>query len=205
MSPLSALLHRNAHRILLTAIAGAVVALVFSLAQPLRYRATMRLLIIQATSPTLDAFTAVKSAEKVGRNLGRVVASSSFLASVSQANVTIDQSAFPRAEDRRRRAWARMVETSVASETSVLEVRVFHPLQAQARVIAETIGVILVRDIQKYTGSRDLEAQVLDTPIVSRYPVRPNIPLNTALGLLLGGIMGAAYAYLREPKRHAET
>jgi capsular polysaccharide biosynthesis protein len=198
---LSSFLHRHRRRIMWITIAGGAIALVFSLATPLRYRATMRLLIIQATSPTLDAFTAVKSSEKVGRNLSRVLASSSFLDRILLANPKVDASAFPRDERRRRRAWARMVESSVAAETSVMEVHVFHRRSAQALAIAEAVGGVLARDAREYTGSYDISVKIIDPPLATRFPVRPNIPLNVVLGLILGCLIGTAFEYLRGPHR----
>jgi len=196
-------LRRHRRRIIRIAIAGGVVALVLSFASPLQYRAVMRLLIIQATSPTLDAFTAGKYSEKVGRNFGNVIASSSFLERVLLANPKVDALAFPKDERKRRRAWQRTVESSVVSETSVMELRVYHKRPAQAHAIAEGIGNVLVRDAQEYTGGRDIAVKVIDSPIVSRFPVRPNIPLNTLLGLILGALIGAAFEYLRAPHRDA--
>jgi len=193
--------HRHRRRIVQITIAGGAVALVLSLVTPLQYRATMRLLIIQATSPTLDAFTAVKSSEKVGRNLSRVLASSSFLDRVLLANPKIDASSFPRDERRRRKAWARMVESSVAPETSVMDIHVFHPRAAQALSIAEAVGGVLTRDAREYTGSYDISAKVIDPPLASRFPVRPNILLNILLGLILGALIGTAFEYLRGPHR----
>ncbi|MDO8425609.1 MAG: hypothetical protein Q7T01_03815 [bacterium] len=178
------------------ALAGGAIALVFSLVQPLAYRATMRLLIIQATSPTLDAYTAVKSSEKVGRNLGHVIASSSFLDRVLQVNPEIDRAAFPENERARRRAWGRTVESSVAAESSIMEVRVYHERQAQAVAIADGIGSVLVRDAKDYTGSRDITVRVIDSPLISRFPVRPNIALNVLLGFLFGAALALAQRYL---------
>lgn len=192
---------RHRRRILWIAVGGAAIALVLALIQPLRYRATMRLLIIQATSPTLDAFTAVKSSEKVGKNLGRVIGSSSFLERVLLANPKIDQAFFPRDERKRRKVWVRTVESAIAPETSVMEVSVYHPRPPQAHAIAEGLGNVLVRDTREYTGSYDISVKVIDPPLVSRFPVRPNIPLNVALGLILGALIGAAVEYLRSAHR----
>lgn len=202
-NPISGFLHRHRRRIIRIAIAGGIVALVLSFVQPLKYRAVMRLLIIQSTSPTLDAFTAVKSSEKVGRNFGNVIVSSSFLERALLANPKIDATAFPKDERRRRRAWERTVESSVAPETSVMEVRVFHERPSQAHAIAEGIGNVLTRDAREYTGSQDISVKIIDSPLVSRFPVRPNIPLNTVLGLVLGALFGAAWEYLRGPHRDA--
>ncbi|MFH1430717.1 MAG: hypothetical protein ABIG71_04345 [Candidatus Uhrbacteria bacterium] len=195
--PMLNALRKQRRRILQVALIAAAIALVLSLVQPLRYGATMRLIIIQATSPTLDAFTAVKSSEKVGRNLGRVLVSSSFLDRVLLSNPDIDRASFSSDERKRRKAWEQMVESSVAAETSIMEVSVFHTRQAQARVIAETIGTVLVRDAREYTGSRDISVKVIDAPLVSRFPVRPNVIANTLLGFILGTFLGAAVLYLR--------
>lgn len=183
------------------ALGGAAVALVFALVQPLQYRATMRLLIIQATSPTLDAFTAVKSSEKVGKNLSRVIGSSSFLERVLLANPKIDHAYFPRDERKRRKSWVRTVESAIAAETSVMEVSVYHPRPTQAHAIAEGLGNVLVRDTREYTGSYDISVKIIDPPLVSRFPVRPNIPLSVLIGFILGALIGAAVEYLRPAHR----
>ena len=159
--------HRS--RILLIGVAGGVAALALSILQPLRYGATMRVLIIQSTSPTLDAFTAVKSAEKVGKNLGGIIVSSSFLDRVLQASPAIDASEFPTVESKRRTFWEKTVESSVTTDTSVMEIQAFHTRQAQARAIAESIGTVLVRDATEYTGSHDIVVKVIDAPLVSRF------------------------------------
>lgn len=203
MPHLISIIIRQYRRAMITvAVGGAIIALILSVLQPLRYRATMRVLIIQATTPTLDAFTAVKSSEKVGRNLGRVIASSYFLERVLAANPAIDRAAFPQDERRRRRVWERMVESSVAAETSVMEVRVFHARSAQAHAVAEGVGNVLVRDARDYTGSADINVKVIDSPLVSRFPVRPNIVFNVVFGFVLGGLFGAAWRYLRYPSHH---
>lgn len=194
-------LRRHRRRIAYIAIAGGIVAFVLSFASPLRYRAVMRLLVIQATSPTLDAFTAVKSSEKVGRNFGNIIASSSFLEQVLLANPKIDVATFPRDERKRRRVWQRTVGSSVVPETSVMEIRVYHGRPSQAHAIAEGIGSVLIRKAQEYAGSQDINVKVIDSPLVSRFPVRPNIPLNALLGLILGALFGAAFEYLRGPHR----
>lgn len=193
----------RAHRSFLIAVAtaGAAVALVLSIVQPLKYRATMRFLVIQATTPTLDAFTAVKSSEKIAGNLGRVIASSSFLERVLQAQPDIDRDTFPTDEHKRRRAWERTVATSVLPETSVMELRVYHARAAQARTVAEGVAGVLVRDANRYTGSADISVQVIDPPLVSRFPVKPNIPANVLIGFLLGGVLGAVWRYLF-PRHH---
>lgn len=199
--PISAFLRHHRRVGIAAAIAGGLLAFLLSIVQPLRYGATMRVLIIQSTSPTLDAFTAVKSAEKIGKNLGQIIASSSFFVRVLQANPAIDAGAFSLVERKRRKLWERTVETSVAAETSVLEIRVFHTLQAQARAIADGIATVLVRDAAEYTGGRDIAVRVIDSPLVSRFPVRPNIPLTVAIGFLLGGLLGTAVQYLRKEAR----
>ncbi|MBI4433152.1 hypothetical protein HY632_00105 [Candidatus Uhrbacteria bacterium] len=187
---LRAIVYHDRRRILWLGVFGAVFALAVTLLLPLRYRATMRVLIIQSTSPTLDAFTAVKSAEKIGKNFGQIIASSSFLDRALQANTKIQASYFPTVERKRRRVWEEMVHASVASETSVMAIAVYHPIPAQAAAIAETVGAVLARDAREYTGSPDVAVKVIDSPIISRFPVRPNIPLQMVLGALLAAGAG---------------
>ncbi|MBI2483265.1 hypothetical protein HYV74_03765 [Candidatus Uhrbacteria bacterium] len=189
LAALRATIHQDRRRIFWMGVLGAVVTCAIVLFLPLRYRATMRVLIIQSTSPTLDAFTAVKSAEKIGKNFSQIIASSSFLDRVLQANSKIQASYFPAVERKRRRAWEEMVTASVAPETSVMAIAVYHPAPTQAAAIAGSVGAILARDAREYTGSPDIAVKVIDSPILSRFPVRPNVPLQVLLGALLAAAL----------------
>jgi capsular polysaccharide biosynthesis protein len=193
--------HHQFRTVLVVASAAAAFAVIFSLFQPLAYRATMRVLIVQATSPTLDAYTAAKSAEKVGKNLAQVIESASFREAVLQQDAAIDGETFSGDERRRRRRWQRNVEASIAPESGVMTFSVYHVIPAQAEAIVAAMGAVMIRDIHSYTGSQDLDVKIIDPPVVSRFPVRPNIFMSGLIGFFIGGLLGAARVYLARGKQ----
>src|SRR5574340_566493 len=78
-------------------LVGLVLALAFSLVQPLRYSSTVRLLITQTNVTGLDPYTAVKSTERIAQNLSEVIYTSSFFNAVMASGV-VDASYFPQDE-----------------------------------------------------------------------------------------------------------
>ena len=64
--------------ILLMAILGAGLALLFSLITPLQYSSTVRVLIIQPNATGLDPYTAIKSTERIATSLSELVYTSTF-------------------------------------------------------------------------------------------------------------------------------
>ena len=90
-----------------------LLSLVFSLLQPFRYESKVTILIIQKSAVGLDAYSASKSAERIGRNLAQIVYSSSFFNKVMNYNSQIDKAYFPTDEEKRREEWSTMVAAQV--------------------------------------------------------------------------------------------
>lgn len=187
------------------AILGLVLALILSFLQPLRYSSTVRLLIIQDVG-NLDAYTASRSVEQVANNLATIIYTTSFFDEVMKAGFDIDESVFPTQEYDKRQAWQKMVTASVARGTGLLTISVYHQDVKQAEQIVNAISYVLTQEGSSYisTGGT-VTVKVVDTPLDSRWPAKPNIPANAFSGLVLGGLAGIAYLLLqaeRLKRRH---
>lgn len=178
--------HRRA-AILLVGVACAVLTGAVTLFMPLSYRATLRLLITQRAAFTLDPYTAIRSTELIGDNLAQIVNTSSFFEKTLKAGYNIDESYFQKDELSRRKQWARAAQSGMVRGTGILAVNVYHPNKDQAVQIASAIAFLLAREGGDYVG-RDIQIRLVDSPITSRFPVRPNIAGNM-LGGFLGGIL----------------
>lgn len=196
------LLERHWKTIAVSALITMALAAGLSFVRPLEYSSTMRLLIIQQSGANLDPYTAIRSAETIANNLSQVIYTSVFYDKVTAAGFNIDKSYFDPVEAKRRQQWTRMVATSVAHESGFLQVTVYHKNKDQASEIARAIAFVLTTEGNSFIGGQNLEIRLVDTPLQSRFPVRPNIPLNAFLGAVIGVVLSSLYLVVGEARRH---
>jgi capsular polysaccharide biosynthesis protein len=182
------------------AMIGLIIALVVSFVQPLRYSSTVRLLILQNNVETIDAYTASRSTERLAENLATIVYTTSFFDQVMSAGFDIDQAVFPTREDKKRTTWGKMVTASVSRGNGLLSVTVYHTDITQAEQIVNAVAYVLTQQASSYLSGGDsgnVLVKMVDTPLNSRWPARPNIPANAFSGLILGGLAGVGYVLLQ--------
>lgn len=174
----------------LTAAAGfllAIISLLVSLVFPLEYRADAQVLIISQSRYGVDPYTMIKSAERVGENLAQVVKTDDFYKKVmDQPGYALDQSRFVEISDRtRRQRWGKTVRASMVYGTGVLNISAYHKKPEQAKQLAGAAAAALSAKGWEYVGG-DVIIKLVNQPVVSRWPVRPNLLLNAILGFLSG-------------------
>lgn len=182
---------------LIAAVVGAGLSLLF----PLRYGATMRLLIIQKQLAAADPYTAMKASERIADNLGQIIYTTSFYEKVIEARYNTDTEIFSTDDTKRRRQWRDMIDTQVIRGTGMLQVEVYHEDVEQAEQFARAIAFVLTTEGWKYVGGGDLEIKLVDEPLRSRWPVKPNIPANALTGFVLGAAIGSVYVLSTDRKR----
>lgn len=195
------ILARGWKRILLFAILTSFFGVGVSFLFPLQYSSTMSLLIIQAQLSQVDPYTAIKASERISDNLGQIIYTTSFYDKVMNAGFNIDQTIFSDDEIKRRKQWDRMISTQVTRGSGILVVSVYHEDPDQATQIAQTIAFVLTTEGWTYVGGGDLQVKLVDSPLESRWPVRPNIPANAFMGFVLGLIAGSGYVLATMPHR----
>ncbi len=180
-------------RIAMFAVLSALFAAAVSFAFPLRYSSSMRLLIIQRQLSSSDPYTAIKASERIADNLAQILYTTSFYDKVMAAKFNIDEGVFGEDEIKKRRRWQDTISTQVVRGSGMLDVTIYHVDPNQAEQISQAVAFVLTTEGSKYIGGGDLEVTLVDDPLVSKWPVRPNIPANALAGLVLGGIAGAGY------------
>lgn len=190
-------------RVLITTVIVGLLAGGLTFLRPLKYSAVTRLLLTQRAAFTLDPYTAIRSVELIGGNLADIVATSSFFEKILKTGYNIDQNYFPVNELQRRKAWLKTVEAYVIRGTGLLEIKIYHPDKEQASQIANAVVFLLNREGSDYMG-RDIGIRLVDSPLVSKYPVKPSVPLNILAGLVLGFLLGHCWGYYhhRQRKHH---
>lgn len=183
---------------------GMVCAVLLSFIQPLEYSSTTRLLITQELG-AVDAYTASRSAERIADDLAAVVYTSTFYDKVMSSGYPIVESYFSDDAIERRKMWEEAVSVSVSRSSGLLTVRAFHPDVSQAEELARAVAYVLRTEGWTYTSGGNISVQVVDDPLNSRYPVRPNLLVNGFSGLALGLLAGAGYVMImteRLARRH---
>lgn len=181
-----------------------VLSLVVSILQPFKYSATSQLLIIQKQTSTLDAYTATKSAEKIGKNLSTIVYTSSFYRDVIDANPEV-KAHFSADETDRRKEWAKNVDAFVIPETGILSIVAYDQDKQFASQLARTIAFTIVNKGSEYHGGgAGVEIKIVDDVFVSTYPVRPNIIAHTAAAVFVGFFVGVIYVVMQDARERAE-
>jgi len=189
---------------LVTGIA-VVVTLLIAVVSPFKYRATAKILIIQNQVANLDAYTATKSAEKIGKNLTEVISNSIFYNEVVKANPVLANE-FPTEDLKRREEWQKDVEATIVPETGILQLSAYNVDKQKAAELLQTItSVILARGQEFHGGGDAITMKIIDDIYVSKYPVSPNVPLNLAFALVAGFLFGTLLVILQESARQRSS
>jgi len=185
------LLLRAWRQVTLVTLLGLVLALAFSLVQPLRYSSTVRLLITQTNSTGLDPYTAIKSTERIAQNLSEIIYTTAFYNAVVD-DPSVDRSYFPSDEIRRRETWRGTIENAVTPGTGVMSVVAYHTNRDQATTLAVRVAQQLVAQAPDFFGF-SVRVQVIDAPLPSRFFAKPNFVSNGVYGAVAGFLLGCAW------------
>lgn len=188
------LLKKRAKVIGIAGLLVGLIALLVSLLMPLEYRADAQVLIISQSRYGVDPYTVVRSAERVGENIAQVMETDDFYQKVvSQSSFGLDTRRFENVPERtKRKRWIKAIDGSVVFGTGVMNVSAYHKDKNQARAFATAASRALVEKGWEYIGG-DVTIKIVNNAVASKWPVRPNLLLNTLLGFLVGVlVMGAA-------------
>jgi capsular polysaccharide biosynthesis protein len=193
----STMLWHGWQTIIMFALLGLVMALIISFVQPLKYSSTVRLLVLQDVGTSVDAYTASRSEERIAENLSTVIYTTTFFNQVMEAGFSIDETQFPEEDYKKRREWGKTVAATVARGTGMLNVSSYHTDVVQAEQIVQAVAFVLTQNVSEYTSGGNIDVRLIDAPLNSRWPVKPNIFANIFSGLVLGGLVGVGYVLLQ--------
>jgi len=153
----------------------------------LQYRADAQVMIISKSRYGVDPYTVVKSAEQVGGNLVQVVKSNDFYNKViAQPGFNLDKTIFDKlSEQDKRKLWQKNIIVSVVYGTGVLNVSAYHENKDQAKEYAGAVANTLVSQAWQYVGG-DITLKVINDPVVTSWPVRPNLVVNALVAFMFG-------------------
>ncbi|MFA5023851.1 MAG: Wzz/FepE/Etk N-terminal domain-containing protein [Patescibacteria group bacterium] len=172
-----------------------IISIIFTFVQPLKYGSKAKLLVVQSTTG-VDPYTVSKSNEYLGNLFSQVVYSSSFFGLVKDSQFNINKEYFGNNTSRQMKTWEKTVSAKSLGDTGIISINVYHPDPYQAQQISLAINDVLMNKNFNYQGLGDLvRVNIIDQPIVSDYPVKPNIILNLTLALFGGFVFSLFYLY----------
>lgn len=181
-----------------------IIGLIVTLLQPLKYSSKSRLLILQPNTSS-DAYTVSKSNEYVGGLISEVIYSGSFLDSLKASNSIFDRNYFNDTYKKNVKKWGETVFARSSGSTGVIDIEIYHTNPEEAKNISNAVNQLIISGQSPYKfNPEQTKISIIDEPVVSSFPVKPNIPVNLALSLLFGFLAGCSYIYLFPKERVSE-
>lgn len=187
-------LERSWPRLVWSALFGAVLAVGVSLALPWQYSSTMRVLVVQANVAGLDPYTALKSTEQIASSIRELVYTSLVANRVLSETPELDTGYFSQDEYRRRKEWQKAVEVGVSPGTGIMVVTAYHSDRNQARLLVQGVAKQIIEKTPNF--GYNAQAQVIDTPLPSRWIARPNLTQAAGYGAIIGLMLAVFWLFL---------
>lgn len=153
--------------------------------QKKEYSSYSQVLIIQEQGQQMDAYIAAKASESLAKNLKKAISTSSFRNKVLENSSDIELNKF-QSEKRRRKEWIRTIDVKILPNSSILEIICYHTSAFQVEKLLNNVLKTLLENHQNYHGGRDnIRLEIINYPLTSINPTRPNWFLNLGLSLIL--------------------
>lgn len=173
-----------------------ILVFVISIAQTPKYRSTVKILVIQKQVAGMDAYTATKASESIANTLTRVMYSSTFMQDVLESGFEIKDD-FSTDPEKRAKEWKKTVETEAFTNTGIIQISTYDPEANQAEQFAYGVAYVLTSKGQQYHGGgAQVEIKMIDSPVTTEKPAKPNIILNMLAGFGLSLLVSLGIIYL---------
>lgn len=173
------------------------VATLVSFIQPLKYSAESQVLVVPDYRQTTDPYQISKTNEYLSSLLAQVTYSSSFFEATAKPEYQIDATYFGNTSKKRMNKWQKTIEVKALNDSGIISVKAYHPDKQQAEKLVRAINYNLITKNNFYHGLGDkVVLKVIDEPLVSLWPAKPNLPVNFALAFILGLLLGLIHVYL---------
>lgn len=192
-----ALAGRKKQTIFTIMLAIVALSLVLTFIQPLKYSSSSKIMVVQNFKVGSDPYVTAKSNEYLSNVLSEVILTNSFYTEVMDAGFNIDADYFSGDAREQMKTWTKSIKARPNAATGMIDIDVFHESKFQAEQISRAINYSLTLKHGLYHGSgSEVLVKVINQPLLSRWPVKPNIALNIALAFALGMFISFSYIYL---------
>jgi len=181
-----------------------ILGILITFAQPFKYSAKSKILVIQEGASGVDPFAVSRSVEYLSSLFSQVVYSNSFFNLVLNSDFSIEKDYFNGDSAKQMKIWKQTVSAKNVENSGFINITVYHSSPNQAKQIALAINQILMTQNVNYQGvGSSVKVVVIDEPLVSNYPVQPNLLIN--LGIVVGTslVFGFIYIYLFPEEKYS--
>jgi capsular polysaccharide biosynthesis protein len=194
-------LQKHIKLIIVWGIIFAIISAGVSFLFPVQYSADSQVLIISRDRTGVDPYTQAKSAQQIGGNLAQVMKTKDFYDKVmAAASYNFNRAAWQNLDDRQqRKKWAKDVQASMVYGTGIMNIKVYSYNQDEVTNLSSVITQTIASQGWEYLGG-DVAIKVVSSPLVSRFPARPNYFLNGGIGFLIGILIAGLWVV--RYKRH---
>lgn len=189
------LLNKKKQTIFTLILVGVMLTVVFSLAQTMKYSVESRLLVVQSSVGD-DNYSLSKSNEYLGNLFAEIIHSNSFYDQVVSSNYNIDKNYFSGTYNQQIKKWQKTVETKTQGDTGIISISVYHPNVQEAKNIALAVNNTIINSNQNYQGGQNVRINIIDQPLSSTYPTKPNLVLNTLAALAISFFLSIFFIYV---------
>lgn len=171
-----------------------------SFLQPFLYKSSFSILIVQDAKEATDVYTAIKSADKLGNLLQRIVKTTEFFDSTMSSSYKVSKDDFSIVEKIKREQWNKMIDVKPVEEAGILEFDIYYKTKEGAEEYANAIADALINKSSKFYGASNvIKIRIINAPLTSENVAKPEILLNVIFGLLFGTFCGLFYVYFTIP------
>ncbi|GEM_PF-533971 len=176
-------------------------SLILSLFQPFQYRTDGKVLIIQKQTSGFDPYLAIKATERLAEELSQIIFTSSFITRVSESGYRFPPSFFPSDPIGLKKQWKKWVTVNNIPAAGILKIQTYHEDRELSLMLAKAIADVLVTQGDEYHGGgEEIVMKVVDDPVASARPVRPNIVLNVGSSLAVGILLSTILVFFMDDR-----
>jgi capsular polysaccharide biosynthesis protein len=174
-----------------------ILAILLTVIQPLRYSTESKLLIVQEYPRGTDPYVISKSNQTLSNVLAEVVSSNTFFHEVMNSGFGIDKGYFKSEPKKQVEEWRRTVSARTFGDAGILVVNIYHTDRQQSEQIAMAVNQTMKAKHGLFHGNpENVNIKVIDQPLSSDWPVRPNIFMNLIAGFSFGLVFALVYIYV---------
>jgi capsular polysaccharide biosynthesis protein len=199
------LIKRKKQTIMSVVLVFLVVAMIISFAQPLKYSSDSRLLVVQNFPEETDPYAISKANEYLTSVLSKVISSNLFYEDIMDSGFLINRTYFSKNDNAKKemKKWRKTVYAKPLSDSGIIDIKVYHQDKSQLKQIANAINFILKSKHNLYHGAgNNITIKIIDRPIISTWPTKPNVLLNVFIALVFALILSLSYIYLFPDKKY---
>jgi len=194
---LSNLLKQKRQTLLSIFIIFLIIGSAFVLLQEFKFGTKSKILVILEGYGRVDPYAVSRSVEYLSDLFSRVIYSNSFFGFVLSSDFDIEKSYFGEDATKQMKKWKKTISAKAVENSGIININIYHPDANQAKQIALAVNHVLISKNQNYQGLGDsVKISVLDQPVVSKYPVKPDLLFSLFFIVGFSLLFGLVYIYV---------